>query len=258
MITKLALTTIGLIAVALGLIVMLNQAKFEYAFSEQAESRFAFVVKELKSTIETGLNLGLSLTDARNIEDIIERELASDDHILAITLFDQHQILFHVEKNHGAANQPDVAALWRQASATADADDWRQKTPGKRLVGATLINNFGQKAGGIALEYDRAFYDRNVGQMLIELARTATILALGMAPLIFASLFLLFRRMRASLSRIRPAIAKLLGDAKTANFQPTADATLELHYAAAEHEIKQVLGVLEIERSRLANPTSGA
>jgi len=57
MIAKLAVTIIGLIALALGVTVLLDYAKFERAFTEVAESRFVFVVKELRSTIETKLGL---------------------------------------------------------------------------------------------------------------------------------------------------------------------------------------------------------
>lgn len=247
MIAKLALMIVGLIALTLGLTVLLDYAKFERAFSELAESRFAFVVKELRSTVETGLNLGLSLANMKNLEPVIERERQRDDHIVSITLFDRERILIHSAKNHAAESPLDIAALWRRSLATSADGYWRGETPSAWQVGASLTDNAGQQTGGIVLQYDHALYDRDLNQMLADLARAAAILGLVTMPLGFVSLFALFHRTRGSLARIRSALERLSAGSSAAGFQPRADAALERHYAAAEQKIQAVLTALDSE-----------
>lgn len=252
MIAKLALTIIGLIALALGLTVLLDHVKFERAFSEQVESRFAFVVEELKSTVETGLDLGLSLANMKNMEAVIERELQRDDHILSITLFDQERILVHAGKDRFEDGRPEAGALWARAQATPADGYWRGETPTARQVGARLSDNSGQQTGGIVLQYDRALYDRDIDQMLADLARAAALFGLSVAPLVFLGLFCLFHRTRSSLARIRSALDKAISNLPP-GFQPRADAPLEGRYAAAEQKIRDVLTALAAEQARSKN-----
>lgn len=251
MIAKLALTLIGLIALALGLTVLLDHVKFERAFSELVESRFVFVMEELKSTIETGLDLGLSLANMKNMESVIERELQRDDHILSITLFDQERILIHAGKDRFEENRLEAGALWRRTLATPVAGYWHDETPTARQVGARLSDNSGQQTGGIVLQYDRTLYDRDISQMLADLARSAATLGLATAPLVFASLFCLFHRIRSSLARIRSALDKPLPDLGATGFRPRPDAAFELHYAAAEQKTREVLATLASEQIKL-------
>ncbi len=250
MIAKLALTLIGLIALALGLTVLLDAVKLERAFSEQVESRFAFVAAELKSTAETGLDLGLRLANLKNMEPAIERELQRDDHLLSIALFDQEKILIHADKDRFADNPPDAGAWWRRTLATPTGY-WRGETPAARQVGIGLTDNSGRQAGGIVLQYDRALHDRDIRQMRAQLARAAAILGLCVAPLAFVALFGLFHRLQGSLARIRAALDRAILDPRATAFQPRAGAPLERRYAAAEQEMRGVLAALASERADL-------
>ncbi len=244
MIAKLAVTIIGLIALALGVTVLLDYAKFERAFTEVAESRFVFVVKELRSTIETGLGLGLSLASLKNMEPVIEREARNDEHIVSIALFDREHILIQAGKARAARAPGELETLWQRALTTPAADHWRGATPTAWQIGVSLTDNAGQRAGGLVLEYDRALYERDLAQMLADLARGAAMCGLGVAPLVLLALFGLFHRTRHSLTRIRRALAELRSDSSATAFQPRADAPLEQHYAAAERKTQEALALL--------------
>lgn len=250
MIAKLALTMIGLIALALGLTALLDAVKFERAFSAQVESRFTFVAAELKSAAETGLDLGLNLANLKNMESVIARELQRDEHILSITLFDREKILSHAGKGRFADQPPDAKASWRRTLATP-AGHWRNETPAAWQVGIGITDNFGGQAGGLVLQYDRALYDRAIRRMRAELARAAALLGLSVAPLAFVALFGLFRRLHGSLARLRFALDRTDSDPRAAAFQPRADAPLERHYAAAEQNVRGVLAALAAERAEL-------
>lgn len=256
MIAKLALTIIGLIALALGLTVLLDAVKFERALSEQVESRFAFVVEELKATAETGFDFGFRLANMKNMEPAIERELQRDDRILSITLFDQEKILVHAGKDRFAANPPEAGALWRRTQATP-AGRWRDETSAAWQVGIGLTDTSGRPAGGIVLQYDRASYDRDIRQTRAGLARVAAILGLSVTPLVFVALFGLFRRLRTSLARVRSALDRSISDPRAAAFRPRADAPLERRYAAAEQTIREALAMLDSPRAGL-KPTGAA
>ena len=133
---------------------------------------------------------------------------------------------------------------------------WRGETPTARQVGARLSDNSGQQTGGIVLQYDRALYDRDIGQMLADLVRAAALFGLITAPLVFVGLFCLFHRIRGSLARIRSALDKAISNLP-AGFQPRADAPLERRYAAAEQKIREVLAALAAEQARLKSAERG-
>lgn len=250
MIAKLAVTIIGIIALALGLTVLLDAVKFERALSEQVESRFAFVVEELKATAETGFDLGLTLANMKNMESVIERELQRDDRILSITLFDPEKVLVHAGKDRFAANPPEAGA-WRRRTQATPVGRWRGETPAAWQVGIGLTDTAGRPAGGIVLQYDRAFYDRDIRQTRTELARVAAMLGLSVTPLVFVALFGLFHRLHGSLARIRSALDRSISDPRAAAFRPRAAAPLERHYAAAEHGIREALAMLDSRRAGL-------
>ena len=87
-----------IVGLTLALIGMLNFFRFEQTLRATTEARLGFVAKDLKANVQTGLDLGLDLPSMSNVQNIIEREAATDPGILGIDVFDdQAEVLFSTQ-----------------------------------------------------------------------------------------------------------------------------------------------------------------
>ena len=251
-----------LIAFVLGLAVLMNYAKFERAFSSLTESRLAFLVQDLRETLEFGLDLGLDPAAMANTASILAREAAKDPQILSILVFDDQGQVLHRHQRE-ALIQPlrDLPPGWFETALRthSTATPWRASDPDTLIVGATLTNNFGRAVGGIALRYDRSFHDRELAQALAGLTQAAGLILLAAALIALVSVWLLFRSARRDLKRVGVALTRFLDDADHPAFQPGRGSKLEAGYAAAEQSsrefrrrLRQAERILRLEQ-RLSN-----
>jgi len=248
-----------LIAFVLSLAVLMNYAKFERAFSGLTESRLAFLVQDLRETLEFGLDLGLDPAAMANTTSILAREAAKDPQILSILVFDdQGQVLHRHQREALSRPLSELTPGWfRTALRThPDAAPWRISDPDTLIVGATLTNNFGRAVGGIALRYDRSFHDHELAQALTGLTQAAGLILLAATLIALISAWLLFRSARRDLRRVRSALAGFLEDADSPAFQAgSSGSKLEIGYAAAEQNsrefwrrLRQVERILRLEQ----------
>jgi hypothetical protein len=247
---RIAATITGAVAFALALTVMLNYVKFEHTFSRLLESRFAFVVLDLRTVIQTGLDLGLELSAMSNVQTIIERAAERDDQILSITVFDDQGSLTF---NHGEAILPGDAVLsdWLAASRGNEALNEYAGDPDVGIVGMALVNNFGHRVGSIVLRYDDSFYTLALRHTLLKLIHTAVAI-LGITALIaVASVWLLFHGVNHSLARMQTAISQLLNSAGNGGFQPARNSEFEMCYVATEKKSLEALNQLAAARKVL-------
>jgi hypothetical protein len=246
---KIGVTIVIIIAFALGLTVMLNYAKFERTFSDLAESRFAFMVRDLRTVTETGLDLGLDLSTMTNVQGIIEREAAKDDQILSIEVFDEQGVILY--RTGQSIESPDVPTAWRDAMVATQTDEWRSVNDDALVVGTRLTNNFGSDVGGIALRRDRTQHDSVLARMLTNLSRAAIAMLVIMGIIALFSAFLLFRSTNRSLHRMRQALTDLLDAQKPSGFKPRRRSEMERDYANAEKRSRETLHELDNARGQL-------
>lgn len=257
---KISAAITALIAFVLGLAVLLNYAKFERAFGSLAESRLGFLVQDLRGTLEFGLDLGLDPTAMANTAAILAREAAKDSSILWIVVFDREGQVLYRQQSDSA--EPAITALppgWASAIMRHPPTPvWRASEPETLVIGTPLINNFGRAVGGIALRYDRAFYDRELARLLSDLTWTAGLILIGASLLALGGVWLLFRGTARALERTRAGLEDYIDQRRDADFRPASDSTLETLYAAAERRhralrdrLAQAERALQLER-RLA------
>jgi len=240
---KISAAITALIAFVLGLAVLLNYAKFERAFGGLTESRLGFLVQDLRGTLEFGLDLGLDPTALANTATILAREAAKDSSILWIVVFDHEgQVLYRHQNDPTESAVTALPAVWVSAILRHPlASVWRSGDPGTLVVGAPLTNNFGRAVGGIALRYDRAFYDRELARVLSDLTRTAGLILSGASLLALAGVWLLFRGPARALERTRAALDDYLA----------LSAAAERRHRALRDRLAQAERALQLER-RLA------
>ncbi|MEE4377369.1 MAG: hypothetical protein V2J55_07635 [Candidatus Competibacteraceae bacterium] len=240
---RIAATITTAVACALALTVMLNYVKFERTFSRLLESRFAFVVLDLRTVIQTGLDLGLELSAMSNIQTVLERAAERDDQILSIAVYDEQNNLAFKHSELGSSEQT-VPPDWLAASQGNEALDSYVGDPDVGIVGMALINNFGYRVGSIVLRYDDSFYTLALQHTLLELIHTAVAI-LGITALVaIIWVWLLFHGINRSLLRMQAAISELLNNPGTGDFQPAHNSELEMCYVDTEKKSLEALNQL--------------
>ncbi|NJN45731.1 MAG: hypothetical protein HC808_03750 [Candidatus Competibacteraceae bacterium] len=248
---RIAATITCAVAFALALTVMLNYVKFERTFSHLLESRFAFVVLDLRTVIQTGLDLGLELSAMSNVQTIIERAAERDDQILSITVFDDQKNLTFEHGESGLAGKT-IPPDWLAVSQGNEALDHFAGDPDIGIVGMALVNNFGHRVGSIVLRYDDSFYALALRHTLLELVHTAGAILAITALIAVVWVWLLFHGINRSLARMQTAINQLLNNPGTEVFQPVSHSELEMCYVDTEKKSLEALNQLAAAQKVLA------
>jgi hypothetical protein len=226
-----------IVGLTLALIGMLNFFRFEQTLRATTEARLGFVANDLKTNIQTGLDLGLDLSSMSNVQNIIDREAATDPGILGIDVFDDHaEVLFSTQESPLARQIP---AAWRAAIGSDDAV-WQASDHEQMVVGTRLTSNFGSDVGGVALRYSRASFEEQLQRMLNLLVR------LGISTLIITALmslvvsWLVLGATARRLARVRSAVENALTHPEGPPFRPTRD-PIEQEYALADQGLRDRL-----------------
>lgn len=177
---------------ALLLTALLNYFKFEKTVTNVISSRFVVTVNGLQGDIENAMNLGLSLPELRDLQQLIEREEASDDQILAIEIADPAgTVLFSTDKNRIDSRLPDD---WIRTMSRSDTNIWQESFEDNPVLGATLRNTFGQVAGGVMLRYAKSAIAQRTAAVRPGLSMAAVIAIVGCGFVTVVGVWLVFRK----------------------------------------------------------------
>ena len=140
-------------AFALVLTALLNYYKFEKTITNIVSSRFNVVVSGLQGDLESALNLGFSLNELRDLQQLIDREKTRDTLITSIDVVsDDGVILASTTADLVGVRQPED---WTKTMVRSDQRAWRGALEEELAVGVTLRNSYGRVAGGVTLRYSR-------------------------------------------------------------------------------------------------------
>lgn len=178
--------------IALILTALLNYFKFEKTVTNVISSRFVVTVNGLQGDVENAMNLGLSLPELRDLQQLIEREERSDDQILAIEIADTAgTVLFSTDKDRIDARLPDD---WIRTMSRSEGGIWRENFNDNPVLGATLRNTFGQVAGSVMLRYSKSAVDQRTVAVRPGLLVAAVIAIVGCGAVTIAGVWLVFRK----------------------------------------------------------------
>jgi hypothetical protein len=227
-----------IVGLTLALIGMLNFFRFEQTLRATTEARLGFVAKDLKANIQTGLDLGLDLSSMSNVQNIIEREAATDPGILGIDVFDdQSQVLFSTQES---AVEWQIPEAWRAAIGSDDHAVWQASDREQMVVGTRLTSNFGSDVGGVALRYSRASFEEQLERMLDLLVRLGISTWIITALLSLVVSWLVFGATARRLARVRSAVENALTHPEGPSFRPSRHA-IEQEYALADRGLRDRL-----------------
>ena len=226
---------IVLVAVlALALTVFLNVGKLDRTLAEVEESRLRFTLGELRATLETGLDLGLTVQGLGNAQAALEAQLRQDPDIVSMAVTDSAGVLVF---SAGAAAPAGPLSL-----PPPRKRDWLARDAGLLTLGTTLSNNFGATAGALVLRYATAKREAAIGAIAraLWLAALAAVLITGLC--FSVGIGMLVRRMQRTLDTMAEALDHSTADGPTgpasalaAQVRRTAEQALHDIEAAQAH-----------------------
>ena len=174
---RLTAVLLAIVTVAIGLAAVLNYYKFRSSLTELQQSRYAFVLGEISSTIETSLNIGLPLEQLQNVDSLLASHASQDDAILSIDIFrPDGAVMFSTD----ASFIGDLAAKsWVKASQSEINHAWFVERPDANATGVQITNSLGQIVGSVVIRYSNA----GAIEKLDDIARRLALVALGIVAL---------------------------------------------------------------------------
>ncbi|MCP5158906.1 MAG: hypothetical protein H6974_01345 [Gammaproteobacteria bacterium] len=239
---KITATITVLIAFVLGLAVLMNYAKFERTFSNLTQSRLAFLIQDLRDTLEFGLDLGLDPAAMANTAAILTREATQDPHILSISVFDDQKRVLHQYQSDLLKHHPvaPLASAWLATVLQTIAKTPQHVSDSETLmVGIPLVNNFGRTVGALILRYDRSFYDQELQHTLFDLIRAALLILVATSLAAWLSVWLLFRSARRELRQVGAALEQFLENRQVSASPFEGDSALKVLHVAAEQKSQE-------------------
>lgn len=194
------------IAFVLALVALLNYANFRKSLQEQHVIRYLVLAKDLRQTVEAGMNIGLVPAANERLPQILAglRTLHSNITFAGLSSETGRWLL-----THGDVPEQD-AAYWREHVATTAADGWwRARSGDSYLVGLSYVNNFGVKEGAVVIAYDKRDIDLATDAMLTELALDALLTQLAFTVLSLGGAWVLTRRFTRELGRVSEALGEM-------------------------------------------------
>ncbi|MBB4264746.1 hypothetical protein [Roseospira visakhapatnamensis] len=263
---RIALTIIVVFLFAMGLTALLNLHKFDQLLTQVLRDRLAFTVEDLRSNLETRLNLGLPLDTMRHVQDTLEQRRLDDPNILSIEVFDPDGlVLFGTDRSFiGDLISPRWLDAFRsqatEANGTPGGGDGA--AGGRRtflvhdhdalVVGTPIVSNLGDNAGGIAIRYARAAIDRTVAATRRELMIQAAVVSAAVGFVIVLGVFAVMADIRRRLARIEDQAKALAADMDAADESGAGPDHPGLAHAAGDAgEHGDRLGAASVETSPL-------
>lgn len=199
-------------AFALILTAFLNYYKFEKTITNIVSSRFNVVINGLQGDLESALNLGFSLNELRDLQQLIEREKSRDSMITSIDVVgDDGQILSSTTAELVGTSQPEE---WTKIMMRSDQRAWRSALDEELVAGITLRNSYGRIAGGVTLRYSRQSILALTSMVRPDLLIAGLIALAGCSIATILGVSVSFRRILQRFRQEEQVIgAKLAGDA---------------------------------------------
>jgi hypothetical protein len=201
---------------AVGMAGFLNFFKYRSNAERIFKERLVVTGTSIENSIRSSLALGLQFGDLGTLPGMLERERATDDHILSIEVFDTAgKPLYSTDRLRATRNVPEA---WLTAARQAEGADWFVKNGTESAAGIAIQNSFGLVLGYLALRYS----EEQINQGTMAVARELALSAFGVLVVAatLASLALL-----AVMHRLSRDFAAMEGALRSADPMRPSEAT---------------------------------
>lgn len=174
--TKVIVAIFLILGVALALTGFLIRSKYETTYANLAQSRYDYVVRNLRTIIQTGFDLELSLGEMANLHTATERVLKTDKHILSVEIYAADGTILY-RAGTGLRNRL-IPDLWWRAPRLPKSRLWRVDDRNTLVVGSDVVGTIGTVVGGIALRAERTAVAKAASRLGNELRKIGTVIFL--------------------------------------------------------------------------------
>lgn len=139
------------IAFVIGLLSFLNYANFRKTQHALLETRYTVLGADARQTVELAFALGLAPSENERLAAVFKQLQSKWPAIRFAGVVDTEGKLLTGSGNFGAGD----AASWQKRIADSKLDGiWRTHTEQGDVIGLTIADNFGGKAGAVVIAYD--------------------------------------------------------------------------------------------------------
>ncbi len=167
--------------------------KFERTLADLLNSRFQFVVSDIRDRIETRMDIGLALQDLEGVSGELEEYARQGPEVLSMEVFDASgTVLFSSDATLvGDLVSEDMVNTWRE---NYDKESWSGLQSDAGVVGVPIRNNLSQNVGSLVLRYSRQFLDQSIEEQTRRLAVRGIMILAAMAIISLVGSILMLRR----------------------------------------------------------------
>ncbi len=189
---------------AVGMATFLNYFKYRSTAEQIVKGRLVVIGKSIEDSIQASLAVGLSFADLNMLPQQLERELATDEMILGIKVFDTNGTpLYSTDR---LREQRTVPKTWTEAARRAGGADWFVSAAVESVVGIPIKNNFGLTVGYLAIRYANEPIDRAARAVANQLMLSAFAAFVAAALLASLALIIVIRRFEDDVRRVETAL----------------------------------------------------
>ncbi len=142
--------TVALVAISVLLVIAQTERSLERNVSDLGEARLRLVLASLVGTIQANLDFGLPLPSLRQIQEQLERTMASQPGLRAIDVVDDNGIALF-SSDRGAEGEPAPSPWVSAMNERREGDLWRAQDRGELAFGLPIVSDIGRTVGHVVL-----------------------------------------------------------------------------------------------------------
>jgi len=206
---KAFLCLVVVMLVVMILFFMMSTFKLQTTLTHLVQSQLTVLAESVADPLEGAIDLGLSLSELRNVESLITRAKDNDVQIEAVDIFDlAGQILFSTAPGRvSELVEPEVLEVQIQTNER----DWSLDGEVTILSGVTLTDNIGQTIGGVLFTYSKAGVFLKVEKLSESLLTNILVIVVIFSGLAFFVVRRSFRDLDRYVDRIDEAMKTFPG-----------------------------------------------
>jgi hypothetical protein len=223
---------------------LLSVFNFSKSFGDLVGNQYFVIARDEKNTIESLLNLGLSLGEMEGVEKDLKAMAASNPDIVDVRVVDDSgETIIGADPKVG---RPPGAKRIRPESPAAELSEIFSD---RRAIAVALplINSFDRQVGIIVLRYSRSMIDNSVSEVVRALTFYGFLVILAASLIGTGALRFLMRGLIDRLHRLSGALETLFETGKAASERENSKDELESACGGFELAYSSAMG--EIERA---------
>lgn len=195
---RLVVMTLGVVLFALVLNALLSYFNFEKTYSQLVTARYLVLAKDVRQSIEYGLNLGFSLAEMKNLRALVGEVASQNPAIRSVAVLDSRgEVLF---SSQGSQVGPHSSVGGWPAAVEPKAQRIATMEEGANTVSVPITNPFGATVGRVVLSYYDSAKAEKMNALLVFLLGNVAMVMVLMVLVVSPGVYLMTRTGSANTS----------------------------------------------------------